>query len=107
MYHGLCQSSSVMFVKFADPKPVSRKRDDNMGGAREKETPAKPCGQTIEVYGINSSTRSSDVIQYFEGHCRGRVDDVFRDAKTNVIYVTFERNTGGYHTILTELFVFD
>ena len=101
MYHRFCQSSYVMFVKFADPKDVPKKHDENMGGAREKELPAKPCGQTIEVYGLNSSTRSSDVIQYFEGLCQGRVDDVRRDPKMNVTYVTFERKTGGCHTILT------
>ena len=78
-----------------------------MGGAREKELPAKPCGQTIEVSGLSPSTRSFEVIMYFEGLCQGTVDDVRRDPKTNVTYVTFERNTGACHTILTKLFVFD
>ena len=99
MYHRFCKFSSVMFVKFADPKDVPRQRDENVGGAREKETPAKPCGQTIEVSGLSPSTRSTDVIRYFEEQCRGRVDDVHRDSKTNVTYVTFEKNTGGSHTI--------
>ena len=76
-------------------------------GAREKETTAKPCGQTIEVSGLSHSTRSSDVVMYFEEQSRGRVDNVRRDPKTNVTYVTFERNTGGYHTILTNIFVID
>ena len=88
-----------MFVKFADPRDVPRKCDENVGGARQKETPAKSCGQTIEVYGLSPSTRSTEVIVYFEGLCRGRVDNVHRDDKMNVTYVTFERNAGGYLTI--------
>ena len=85
-----------MVIKSADPRDTAGKDDKRMTGANEKINHAgkESCGLTIEVHGLKSTTRPSNVIRYFEEQCGGQVDGIQRDTKTNVIYVTFETKTG-------------
>ena len=85
-----------MFVKSADPRDTAGKHDKSMTGVTENIDHAgkESCGLTIEVHGLKSTTRASDVIKYFEEQCGGQVDGIQRDTNTNVIFVTFERKTG-------------